>query len=44
LGGSFQRAFKYRDESNVNDAALCGMNEYEKSLRRSAFLNAMTIR
>jgi hypothetical protein len=44
LGTSFQRAFKYRDESNVNGATARGLNECRKCLRGSAFLNAMTIR
>jgi hypothetical protein len=44
LGTSFQRAFKYRDESNVNGVAGRGLNECRKWLRGKAFRNAMTIR
>jgi hypothetical protein len=44
LGRSFQRAFKYRDESNVNGVAGRGLSECQKCLRGSAFLDAMTIR
>jgi len=44
LGTSFQRAFKYRDESNVNGGAARGLNECRKCLRGNTFLDAMTIR
>jgi hypothetical protein len=44
LGRSFQRAFKYRDESNVNGGAAHGLNECKKRLCGSAFVNSMTIR
>jgi hypothetical protein len=44
LGTSFQRAFKYRDESKVNGGAVRGLHECKKRLRGNAFLKSMTIR
>jgi hypothetical protein len=44
LGTSFQRAFKYRDESKVNGGAVRGLHDCKKRLRGSAFIGSMIIR